>query len=516
MKKTHIALLIIILGFTNGCVEDILEKSPLDALSPDTFYQNENEARMGLTGVYNGLTEEYTPIKWYQFDFMSDDGLCHHSWQGNLEFGAWLHNSSSWAAQDKWIRAYKTIVRANSFIENIKESNISDELKITMTAEAKFIRAFMYSDLIQFYGDVPLVSSVQTLEEAKIPRTPKNEVLEGIIEDFDFSAQNLPLEWSGSSIGRVTRGAALAYKSRILLYNERWEEAASTLKDVMDLGIYELYNDYAGIFKEENENNIEVIFDIQYIKDLHIQPWPSSAMALGSWPTPSVTKSLLDSYYMTNGLPIDHPNSGYIEQDPFINRDPRMHASVVLPGTQKGYSIFIPAYDEVLCGARPRKYADLYTDNIGNCGINTILMRYADILLMRAEALIEAGDLSQEVYDLINMVRVRSNMPKVEDIEGVGLTQQQLRKVVRHERRVEFFMEGLRYVDMLRWKDESLVHDVYGFNKSRLSDPSNPENWYFEVIRVAERSFDPRKGWLWPIPLNEIMSNENLIQNPGF
>lgn len=112
-----------------------------------------------------------------------------------------------------------------------------------------------------------------------------------------------------------------------------------------------------------------------------------------------------------------------------------------------------------------------------NCAINTITMRYADILLIRAEALIESDNISQEVYDLINQVRQRVSMPKVEEVEGTGLDKEQLRQILRHERRVEFPIEGLRYADMYRWKDTSLVHDVYGYNRSKLSDPSNPSTW---------------------------------------
>jgi hypothetical protein len=143
-------------------------------------------------------------------------------------------------------------------------------------------------------------------------------------------------------------------------------------------------------------------------------------------------------------------------------------------------------------------------------------MRYADVLLMRAEALVESGSTAQEVYNLIDSVRARVNMPKVEDVEGSGLSKEKLREIIRHERRVEFFMEGTRYADMLRWKDQSLVHDVYGYDKSKLTDPSNETTWIFEQVKFATRVFDPAKGWLWPIPQTELQNNENLAQNPGY
>lgn len=517
MKKINTVLTtILLLCLMIGCSDNLLDKTPLDSLSPETFYQNESELKMGLMGVYESLIQSETSIHWFQFDFMSDDAFCHHAWQGSLEFSSWSQNSSSTTAKDKWTRAYELIGRANAFLENMETAPVSEEVKNQVEAEARFLRAYMYADLIHFYGDVPLILSVQTLDEAEVSRISKDEVLTAILTDLDYAAENLPSSYSGSEVGRATKGAALACKARVLLYNEQWAEAAEAAKEVMDLGVYDLFNDYESVFKEENENNIEVIFDIQYMKDLSAQPWPSSALSFAEWPTPSVTADLINSYYMINGLPISDVNSGYNDQDPYTNRDSRLAVSVVLPGSPMGSRTFIPANDEVVTGARPRKYADLNTTDRNNCAINTILMRYADVLLMRAEALIESGDISQEVYDLIDRVRERSNMPKIENAEGAGLSKEQLRQVLRHERRVEFFMEGLRYADMYRWKDESLVHDVYGYNTSKLSDPSSPATWTFEQVRAATRVFDPAKGWLWPIPQDERQNNENLTQNPGY
>lgn len=144
-------------------------------------------------------------------------------------------------------------------------------------------------------------------------------------------------------------------------------------------------------------------------------------------------------------------------------------------------------------------------------------MRYADIYLMRAEALIESGNTSQEVYTLIDKVRARVGMPSVESVEGTGLNQSQLRDILRHERKVEFGVEGTRYADMLRWQDVSLVHDVYGYDKSLLSDPSGSATWTFKQIKVAPRVFNAAKGWLWPIPQADIDINKNLLpNNPGY
>jgi len=510
-----ITALFFLLSVLVSCTDDLLDKTPLDSLSPSTFYQNESQALMALVGIYNELQPNATPGHFYQFDFMSDNGYCHHSWQGSLEVGAWLTTSDSWAPSSKWTQDYTIISRANQFIEDIASSGVSDDVKEQMTAEATFLRAYAYSDLISYFGDVPLILEVQTLENAYVSRTDKSEVLEAILVDLDDAAAVLPTSYSET--GRATKGAALAYKAKILLYNERWDEAAEAANDVMNLGVYSLYPDFEQLFQEENENNAEVIFDIQYVATTQAQPWPSCALNLSEWPTANVTADLINSYYMTNGLPITDAASGYDDQDPFASRDPRLAASVVLPGSAFGSKTFIPKDDEVPCGARPRKYAETDAADYYNISLNTILMRYADIYLMRAEALIEAGSTDQEIYDLIDQVRARVNMPKVEDVEGSGLSQSELRSIVRHERRVEFYNEGTRYADMLRWQDESLVHDVYGYDKSLLSDPANTATWVFNQIQIATRTFDAEKAWLWPVPQSDIDINENLLpNNPGY
>lgn len=516
MRNTNkIITIFFLLSVLFGCSDDLLDKTPLDRLSPSTFYQNEAQCLMALMGVYNAIQPNATPSHFYQFEFMSDNGYCQAAWQGSNEVGSWSTNSNSWAPNAKWQQNYAIITRANQFMLDISTASVSDEVQTQMVAEAKFLRAYAYSDLITYFGDVPLITEVLELDDAYVSRTSKSDVLVQIITDFSDAASVLPKSYSVA--GRATQGAALAYKAKTLLYNEQWDAAALAAKDVMDLGVYNFFSDYSDLFTEASENNSEVIFDIQYTTS-QTQPWPAEPFVLGTWQTSNITADMINSYYMTNGKSITDAGSGYNDQDPYADRDPRLDATVVLPGTTFGSSTFIPAsYAEYPCGAKPRKYAEYGVTDVNTSILNTILMRYADICLMRAEALIESGSTDQEIYDLINDVRARVGMPTIESAEGAGLTQTQLRQIVRHERRVEFCMEGTRYADMLRWKDESLVHDVYGYDKSKLSDPSDPANWVFEQIKITTISFNAAKGWLWPIPQGDIDINENLLpNNPGY
>jgi len=516
MKNTNkIITIFFLLSVLFGCSDDLLDKTPLDRLSPSTFYQNETQAKMALMGIYNAIQPNATPTHFYQYEFMSDNGYCQAAWQGSNEIGSWSANSNSWAPNAKWQQDYAIITRANQFMKDISTAPVNDEVQTQMVAEAKFLRAYAYSDLITYFGDVPLITEVLDLADAYVSRTPKSDVFDQIIIDFSDAATVLPKSYS--DVGRATKGAALAYKAKILLYNQKWADAAQAAKDVMDLGVYNLFSDYSGLFTESNENNSEVIFDIQYTTS-QTQPWPAEPFVLGTWQTSNITADMINSYYMTNGKSITDATSGYNDQDPYTNRDPRLDATVVLPGTAYGTALFIPAsYAEYPCGAKPRKYAEYGVADVNTSTLNTILMRYADIYLMRAEALIESGSTDQEIYDLIDDVRERVGMPTVESVEGTGLNQTQLRQIVRHERRVEFCMEGTRYADMLRWKDESLVHDVYGYDKSKLSDPSDPAKWVFEQIKISTINFNASKGWLWPIPQGDIDINENLLpNNPGY
>ncbi|ADQ78234.1 RagB/SusD domain protein [Paludibacter propionicigenes WB4] len=501
-----------------GCSSDLLDKTPKDRLSPATFYQNETQCKMALMGVYNALQPNATPTHFYQFEFMSDNGYCQAAWQGSNEIGSWSTNSNSWGPNAKWSQDYAIISRANQFIQDISTASVSDDVKAPMVAEAKFLRGYAYSDLITYFGDVPLITKVLPLADAYVKRNAKAEVLTQILTDLTDAASGLPTSYSKENIGRATKGAALAYKAKILLYNQKWAEAAQAAKDVMDLKVYDFYPNYSDLFTEAHENNVEVIFDIQYIPTTQSQPWPAEPFVLGTWQTSNITADMINSYYMTNGKPITDATSGYNDQNPYKNRDPRLDATVVLPGTKYGTATFIPAsYDEYPCGAKPRKYAEYGIADVNNSSLNTILMRYADICLMRAEALVESGSTAQEIYDLIDKVRARVGMPTVESVEGTGLSQAQLRQIIRHERRVEFCMEGTRYADMLRWKDESLVHDVYGYDKTKLSDPTNPAKWVFSQIKIDTRTFNATKGWLWPIPQSDILINKNLLpNNPGY
>ncbi len=503
MKITkYIILPVVLLVMLTGCKKDFLDLTPMDQIDPNAFFNNEKEASIALTGVYSALDDI-----WISYDAMSDDMIDQYPWEGPFEIGNGTYGAETGYITWKWQGNYKGIARANLFIEKMKTKAVFDEdVKNRMIGEAKFLRAFWYADLADFYEDVPLITAPQSLAEANTPKSPKADVITQVLKDLDDAATVLPASYSGGDIGRATKGAALALKTRVLLYNSRWAEAAAVAKTVTG---YSLYPSYASLFTVEAENNEEVIFDSQYIKDKRNNGYST---VIRDWRSFCPFKQLTDSYYMANGKPITDPSSGFDPVSPFDKRDPRLGQTIGLPGQIYDGSVYIPANDQnTPTGMVIRKWVEFGNNDYWNSEINIILIRYADVLLMYAEAQNEATGPDASVYDAINAVRQRAGMPDVTP----GLNQSQMRDQIRHERRIEFVGEGLRYSDIRRWRiAENVMVNGTGYDKTLLSDPSNPAKWQFKEIVVDERVFNKAKNYVWPLPESEITTNKKLIQNP--
>jgi hypothetical protein len=373
--------------------------------------------------------------------------------------------------------------------------------------------------LENYYGGVPLILDAPNLAtQADLPRTPREEVVAQILKDLDSAALVLPLKYSKGDVGRATKGAALALKARVLLYEasplfnssndpNKWKAAADAAKAVIDLpGTgYGLFIDYRALFLPQNENNKEVIFDVQYI----FPGLGTSFDLIGKqYNTNAPLLDLAQAYDMFTGLPITNPGSLYDPTNPYANRDPRLYGTIFFPGDvlmevpvtndrfavtgfgMKKYTI----YDR---GPAPTGQTDLKS---GQSETNFIVLRYADILLMYAEALNEASGPSTEVYSALNEVRQRPtvNMPEIDP----GYTQAELRGIIHHERRIELAGEGLYYNDIRRWKTAETV----------LNAPIKT----YDGSQIEVRTFDPTRDYFWPIPLTETDLNPALEQNPGY
>jgi len=447
---------------------------------------------------------------------------------------------------DTWSYYFTTIRRVNTLTENIgKVPALDSTLKRRIVAEARFIRAYAYFQLATWYGDVPFFTNVISIDESRtINRSPKNTIIQFVLSELNAIRADLPVNnYSGSSgyadkdKGRITRGGAIAFSARVHLYNGEWQAVVSDcelLINKTENGTYGLMDDYASIFTVGNEYNKEVVLDLQYgggrTYDVQRAFMPQTVALLRSVLVP--TQDLVDDYVMTNGKGIKEAGSGYNENDPYTNRDPRFNATILHHGstvtdfngtvqtilTQTGSNPATNTVDDQ--GASPTgyyfyKYYDRTSTNYQS-GLNLILIRYADVLLMYAEAKNELAQLDANVWNnTIRALRVRAKFTDAGATEfNAALTQEQLRTVVRRERRTELAFEGLRVYDIRRWKiaDQVLAKPVRGIKVTSGAFNRDPNGY----IIVANRTFTNPKHYLWPVPTFERDQNKNLSQNQGW
>src|SRR5690606_28715553 len=432
--------------------------------------------------------------------------------------------------------------------------NITEQAKMDRNlAEARFLRAYWYHHLVSLYGDVPLVTTPLALSESNLPRTPKPQVYDFILSELDAAAAVLPEKYTASAdIGRATKGAALALKSRVALYAGKFDVAIAAAEAVMNSGVYDLDDDYEGLFiKSKQIGSHEIIFSISYLVGLRTHRIPQGVNSRNGrgFSSKIPTQALIDSYLCIDGLPIDE-SPLYDPEKPFENRDPRLHYTCVVPGSVFDGFQFETHRDSVECwnynvnppvrvpnqdalnpfasfsGYCWRKYADMENpDYLTRSETGIVVLRFAEVLLNYAEAKIESNELDQSVYDALNAVRTRVGMPPVD----LGKTQEELRSIVRIERKSELAFEGTRLYDIRRWRiaEEVMTGELLGRIPRGLlaAAPEIDENGtpnYDNVpnrseMRVIElRIFDPAKNYVWPIPQIELEVNDLISQNPGY
>ena len=534
----NIVFFFIIGSLLISCQDDFLDKVPLDFVSPDNYLNNDEQTEIVLNGIYHnldfgGTNDPYQKVYPYYIDAATDDVFNRSPWEGMTIFARGQATPTSTRVRWKWNRNYQGISRANVLIDAIERADFESEKKVRYSAEAKFLRAWYYNDLVTFFGDVPMILNPGDLENAQPARNEKSIVVEQIVKDLDEAIPDLPLTYEVSKDkGRVTKGAALALKARVLLYNNMWSQAAAAARECIDLGVYSLYPDYYGLFREENEaqaSESEIIFQVYYTPEINPSFFTMSLMVW--WPSYLPTLQLANSYYMMNGLPITDPNSGFDPENPYINRDPRLAATMYYPGALfKSAAMgapeerLIPSYLLGGSGFKPRKYVSETLTNLENGeGLNKYFIRYAEVLLTYAEAMNEANGPSSDVYDAIDQLRNRAGMATLTEAMP-GLSKEQMREVIRNERRIELAFEGLRWADIRRWEiGEQVMVDALGYDADFLKEGQYPgdgmgtsEGWKYVSKIIDERQFNPAKDYLWPIPREEMTSNENMVQNPYY
>ncbi|WP_426586217.1 RagB/SusD family nutrient uptake outer membrane protein [Mucilaginibacter sp. R-33] len=539
-KSTHkIAFFILLAGLVSACKK--LDLAPVNKFTDSNFWTTAEKAGSVLNTAY---TQMYNNDYFFYNEGASDNAYNGRGDnQGVASLAAGTYDPSLGRIKQEWGFHYSGIKTCNIFLENVDKVTAMDAtLKARMKAEARFIRAFHYFMLETWWGDVPLFDHDITIEESKtVARTPKAQVVDFVLKELDAAAADLPVNTAYKEFdrGRITKGAAIALKARVLLYENRWQEVAATCEKLMNdnsNGTYSLFPSYEGVFLPQNEYNSEVMLDLEYVPIVRTYSnfFDMAPLAVGARLNAlAPTQELVDSYLMDNGKKISDAGSGYDENNPYVHRDPRLTNTIVYNGyqwkkpdntTQVIYTKpgddpaptkldeYAPGKVSSPTGYYIRKYYDPTSATNFQSGLNLILIRYADVLLMYAEAKNELGQLDAGVWDkTIKALRARAGFTDAPALNFSATGQADLRNVVRNERRVELAMEGLRVFDIRRWHTAETV--LNGWAHGAKFGPASVDNGY---IRANLRTFDKGKNYLWPIPRDERAVDPNLTQNPGW
>lgn len=553
IKVSKLCLAATALLSLNTSCSDLLEKNDPSAISDRNFWTGESDAKLALVGCYRFQTG------WSHDDFATPQGLLYLDFAGGNgtekeSFTTLMASSNTVATNGNlrwyWGNAYYQIANYNTFLDHIEDCPMNEGTRKQMVAEVKSLRAYFFFNLAFYYKDVPMpLTSLTQAEANSISQTPQAEVYQQVESDLKDAANILPEKYDADEYGRITKGAALTLLGRLYLAQDRWADAANVLSQVISSGQYEIdtrngSDSYEKLFQIGGEYSPETIFCIMGVKDKFTNSryqYLYPECAYGGWHQFAPYNELVKDYFCTDGKSIEE-SSIYDENDPYMNRDLRLYASIFLPplGTYPGtkynditYDCFkgsnsSDAYNKftLFNGYCPKKGCDpSITNDLGSTYTYTPIMRYAEVLLSYIEAVNESSpsSVTQEVLDMtINKIRQRVDLP---GLSKANLSQEQLRQAIRKERRVELAFEGLRYFDVLRWgiADKELNHTFTGV---KLSDDPNARNYrgsgssaspvdkdmYYEF---EQRSWSAHNRY-FPIPQNDLNINKNLKQNEGY
>jgi len=533
-------MILIVLGISSCSNE--LELYPQSQYAKDTFWTSEGNAKIALTGVYRGgfkYSVQTEPSDWWAYsglvllDQATDNAFDRRGAlapQNMLTNGTLLTNNSVLASY--WQSSFVKINVSNDFLENIGRVNMDELRKKRMIAEVRFIRACQYFYLSQFWGAVPLVQKTLTPDEANnVTKTPKAEIIKFIITEFTEAANDLPRykDIQSSEFGRASKQAALAFLGRVYLAEKRFSDASSVYKQIIDFGDNIIDPNYASIFNTTNEKSTENIFSSAYFEGLapngltqHGYPAIKSG-----WHLINPLEDLASQYDFTDGTPFSYSDKRFSSHNMAANRDPRFAATFLWDGCTfagKTYDCFpdhAASVDQLTytkqatrTGYGLRKFFDEnFTGDLKTgYGGNLPVIRYAEVLLSYLEAELEAGKpITQELLDMtINKIRGRQSvkMPPITITDP-----NQLRPILRKERRIEMALEGIRYWDLLRWGilGDVMQGDFWGASfpdakyTGKKVDPTGNKRWW-----VDNKAFRKGKDEVWPIPQSEQDINPNL------
>ena len=493
MNRINKALSIIIVVLTFTSCEDFLEENPVDRYVANNFYKSAEDVDAAVTAIYAQLPSIYERNIMSLNDLPTDtekNGLgMPNQYLQNLEYLRFTPENQF--VGQMWQNNYEGIAKANTAILNIPEVEMDENLKNRYLGEARFLRGLFYFNLVRFFGDVPLVLRIDSPEDALIPRTDKSEVYNQILRDLQFAENNLPI--TAPEIGRITKGAAKALMGKVYLEKGDYQASVDKLSEVIESGQYPyaLHEDFGDNWRQETENGQESILTVEFMDPPGDTNW---AMQLNA-PKYSIHEGAgVPGLINANeaDIPTEDLFIDYSEDDERFNTTFKM--DYLSPTDNQIYTATIPLFG---------KYWEEGEVVMNQSSTNYHILRYADVLLMYAEALAGVGEIPK-AHQYLNMVRERAFDSSVFNYSG--LSQTELNEAILEERKLEFAYEGHRWFDLVRAGKLVEVMKAHGIIEAELAEPNK--------IEIATNIQDYHT--LYPIPQRELDLNEELEQNPGY
>jgi len=476
-----------------GC-DQFLEPKPTDVLAPENFYRSAADAVSAVNSVYSQSQWVYFWI-WYESDVASDDAFATPNYGADgHQLASYTFDPTLWSIDDLWTNAYITINKANIVLDRVPPIVMDVTERNRVLGEAHYLRALMYFQLVRMFGDVPLMEhEAKSVADAKIARTPSAQVYALIVSDLQTAITDLPPSYSGADLGRATSGAATALLAKVYLNQKDYNNAAKFAGQVMSSGQYSLNAHWLDNFKISAEFvNPESIFEINYGA-------PEQ--------TPGVVGSVQTLFTLPSGFP-GGDAYGLIQVNPdlvalYSASDQRGNGATYMT------SPYTTALGETVTWGVPNGAAfhkwidetsskDMTARSWQQMPNNWIIQRYADVVLIYAEAVASGGTATNGPADAaLNQVRARAGIPAVAGLGSAALTDS-----IRVERRREFAFEGQRWFDLSRWG----ILDVIVRAKTQQ----------MQTLFPGETPVHGAPSNLFPIPNGQINSNALLTQNPGW
>jgi hypothetical protein len=485
-----------------SCEKDFLQRNPIIGITQENFYQTEEDAVAAVNAAYAALQFEISPaghFRWFWGDIMSDDSEKGGSGDNDafelLLLETFQGPVNTDLLESEWSADYEGIYRANTVLTYVPNITMDETKKAQILGEARFIRAWFYYNLVTIFGDVPLVDRLLSPSEYNLPRSPKAEIWALIESDLTQAAQVLPLksQYGSEDLGRITKGAAQALLVKTYLWQERWADAQTAAEAIISSNEYSLTANYADIFTTGGENNEESIFEIQYMN-----------ASGGNWGKNNANEGTFSNVFQRargqfEGYGFNIPTQDFVDE--FFAEgfeDPRLASTVFREGNPMGDR---GLFTKDATGGFPHNfYAKKYFNNKGeeapfgdpnpNGGTNDRVIRYADVLLMHAEAAAKNGN-EGAARTSLNQVRARARGSNTTILLPISASGQALIDAIYRERRIELGLEGHRFFDLVRTGRAATVLAGLG---------------YVENIHHV-----------FPIPQSQIQATNGVItQNSGY